>query len=92
MPQETLQAQAAQLAASRKGRTMNARRPDANDVLRQLVDTVEATGGVGRDAKGYFYPLADPDGTDLGEVYVLACQALGREPRIQDGRDAEDAG
>ena len=54
--------------------------PAAEDVLRRLVDTVETTGGVARDKKGWYYPIADEEWIDLGEVYVLACRLLGKEP------------
>jgi hypothetical protein len=48
-------------------------------VLGQFVQTVDATGGVFRDESGCHAPLADPDWIDLGEAYVEACAALGRD-------------
>lgn len=61
--------------------------------LRQLIDTIEATGGLLRDEHGQPRPLADEDWIDLGEAYLGACRALGREPMIQESHeDDDDAG
>ena len=49
------------------------------NVLLNLVDAVDATGGVVTDDHGYIVPVADPDWIDLGAVYADACQVLGRE-------------
>jgi hypothetical protein len=55
---------------------------NAKDVLRKLVDTIEATGGVTHDRKGLYRPAGDEDWVDLGDVYVQACRALGKEPMV----------
>lgn len=52
----------------------------AKKALENFVQCVEATGGVVRDKKGYVAPVADQDWIDLGDSYLLACQALGRTP------------
>lgn len=54
----------------------------AIDALTLLVATVNQTGGMlhGEDA-----PAGDPDWVDLGTAYLLACEALGREPKYGDG-------
>lgn len=49
-------------------------------VIERFVDTIEATGGIERDHKGYEVPHADPDWIDLGEAYIFACDVIGREP------------
>lgn len=51
-------------------------------VLEQLVSTVEDTGGVYHDKKGLYQPLGDREWIDLGDIYVQACRALGREPKL----------
>jgi hypothetical protein len=51
-----------------------------------FVEAVEATGGVLIDHQGLACPVADPDWIDLGEAYLHACRALGREP-VQADRD-----
>jgi len=53
----------------------------ASKVLASLADTIDATGGVVRDRKGHIVPVADEDWVDLGDVYLQACAALGREPK-----------
>jgi hypothetical protein len=58
-------------------------------VCRDLVETVNATGGVFRDRKGYVRPHGDPDWIDLGETYNLACKALGVEPQLRDPDEDE---
>lgn len=54
--------------------------------LTALCDTIESTGGLVRGDSGLLAPAGDEDWIDLGEAYVLACRALGREPMI----DAEE--
>jgi hypothetical protein len=55
----------------------------AVQALRDFVLTVEVTGGIFTDveAGGVVAPYADPDWCDVGEAYLLACTALGRQPR-----------
>ena len=48
--------------------------------LRSLIDTVNVTGGVIRDAEGFVSPAVDPEWTDLGSAYIEACEALGEDP------------
>lgn len=45
-----------------------------------LIDTINATGGIGRDLK----PAADPTWIDLGLAYIQACEELGVEPKYDD--------
>ena len=66
------------------------------DLLRaalwNLVSTIEATGGVVEDQYGNTTPKADHDWIDLGEAYLTACQALGREPVVEKSdEDPEDS-
>ena len=58
--------------------------------LCQFVQTVDATGGVFRDESGCHAPLADPEWIDLGEAYVQACAALGRDIILAQGPGADD--
>ena len=68
------------------------RKKDATDTdaakikgaLLQFVDCVDATGGVSKDGKGYTVPVADGEWIDLGEAYLAACVALGREPKVAE--------
>ncbi len=50
------------------------------NALAEFCDTIEDTGGVKKDDKGYHVPVADEDWIDLGEAYMRACDALGRKP------------
>ena len=54
----------------------------ARDALQAFVSTVEATGGVEED-NGIYTPVADSEWIDLGDAYVAACRALGREPKVR---------
>lgn len=56
--------------------------------LTLFVRTIESTGGVFTDRKGYTAPVVDPEWTDLGDAYDAACVALGRERVIGDNPDA----
>lgn len=59
--------------------------------LQALVDTINATGGVEQAIE--VTPAADPEWVDLGEAYLLACAALGVEPKVHvlpSGRTPED--
>ena len=67
----------------------------ALQALRDFVLTVEVTGGIFTDvdAGGVVAPRADLDWCDLGDAYLLACTALGREPvwdRREENADDED--
>lgn len=55
--------------------------------LRELVDTVECTGGLVREpaAVSGYAPAADPDWWDLTDAYLAACAALGRVPDLREG-------
>jgi hypothetical protein len=72
--------------------------------LEAFIGTIEATGGCVRperrtinldgqeivEFEGHLpVPAADEDWPDLAAAYILACQALGRQPMVQ-GPDAED--
>lgn len=60
-------------------------------VLEALVQTIEDTGGVVHDRKGLYQPLGDREWIDLGDVYVQACRAIGRQPKlVEDDEDGED--
>ena len=51
-------------------------------VLNNLVQTIDVTGGVVKGLNGYFYPAADEDWSDLGDVYMSACTALEIDPKV----------
>jgi hypothetical protein len=55
--------------------------------LESFIGAIEATGGVVIDHKGLACPVADPDWIDLGDAYLQACRALGREPGQTDEED-----
>lgn len=56
---------------------------EAKKALVALVDTIDATGGIKRDRKGYTVPVCAEEWIDLGEAYELACVALGRELKFE---------
>jgi hypothetical protein len=56
--------------------------------LLDFVEIIERAGGVYVDNSGIWHPIGDPIWTDLGDTYRLACQELGREPKIVDEDDA----
>jgi hypothetical protein len=60
------------------------RRAAVETALLEFVDAIEVTGGVMRDplAPERFVPVADEDWIDLGEVYLSACLALGKKPKV----------
>ncbi len=65
-------------------------RPDAvREALHGFIETIEAVGGCLRDGGDTVAPAGDPDWLDLADVYLRACRAMGREPRIRD-RDADE--
>jgi hypothetical protein len=53
-------------------------------VMTDLVDTIECTGGLIRNEDGTVAPVADPDWTDMGTIYLKACAALRRSPLYQE--------
>jgi hypothetical protein len=64
----------------------------AVQALRDFVLTVEVTGGIFTDvdAGGVVAPYADPDWCDVGEAYLLACTALGRQPVWDRSKENEN--
>lgn len=58
--------------------------------LRDLVRTIDATGGVVRFNNGLHAPNADLDWIDLGEVYIAACRDHGIEPLVRRATPAEN--
>jgi hypothetical protein len=52
--------------------------------LESFIGTIEATGGIYRDRKGWACPVGDPEWIDLGEAYLQACRALKREVLVAD--------
>jgi hypothetical protein len=64
--------------------------PDAvREALHGFIETIEAAGGCLRDEGDTVVPAGDPDWLDLADVYLRACRAMGREPRIRD-QDADE--
>ena len=66
--------------------------PTWNDVetsVRQIIDTVQATGGLVRTPDGLHAPVADPDWIDLGECVLNLAQILGIQLDIEE-TDARD--
>ena len=61
---------------------MAKKRDDKTMALISFCDTVEAAGGVERDEMGLYAPVGDPDWVNLGEVYLDACLALDRLPKL----------
>lgn len=59
--------------------------------LTKFCETIEITGGVRRTRKGHYEPVGDPSWIDLGDAYIEACGALGREPSI-DACECEECG
>ena len=62
----------------------------ASRALRQLVKTVNSTGGVLRLPNGCVVPKADEDWIDLGDVYLQACKELNVKPVIDVETDPLD--
>ena len=60
------------------------------NALENFIGTVEATGGVLLDEEGHYVPVADPQWMDLGDAYLLACEALQRQPTIVATSDREE--
>lgn len=58
------------------------------NALRAFVAVIDSTGGVEEDDKGYPVPVADTEWIDLGAAYVVACEALGVQPKGLGSGDA----
>ncbi len=59
-------------------------------VVEELVKDIEDTGGIDRNLVDKVHPHADHDWGDLAITYLHACEALGREPLINEpGTDAD---
>lgn len=56
------------------------------DVVTDLIETVEAVGGVFYDRRGQPRPYGDPHWVDLGLAYVKACDTLKREVKLAETR------
>lgn len=69
-------------------------RPESDALFRrlaeQLVDAIDATGGVTYDNAGQPAPQADPDWIDLGHLYLEACIALGRPAQLDTPTENDD--
>jgi hypothetical protein len=57
--------------------------------LEEFADCIDATSGIYSE-NGLYYPVADPEWSDLATAYIHACEALGREPMVQTPEE-EDA-
>lgn len=57
-------------------------------VLKQFINTIEATGGLVKFPNGDLAPCADHDWIDLADAYVAACEALGMNPIIGEDQTA----
>jgi hypothetical protein len=67
---------------TRGDKALAGRKTFGDRALWKLIDAIEATGGVRRDEKGFMAPVADGDWIDLGEAYLMACEAVGKEPKV----------
>lgn len=54
------------------------------DALKMFCEDIDSTGGVAMNAKGYYYPLGDPDWLNIADSYIQACRALGRKPFVRE--------
>ena len=59
-------------------------RGKARDALAAFVHTIEATGGALGREDGTTVPACDEEWVDLGEAYLLACEALGWAPEVRN--------
>src|SRR6202035_737512 len=61
------------------------------DAASGFFEAIESVGGVIQKRPGSFVPASEPDRIGLGNAYVDACVAFGREPLIveepNDGND-----
>lgn len=62
----------------------------AEDAAEDFFDAIESTGGVTKEKKGWYVPIADKDWIDLGEAYVNVCAEFGREPMVDQDDDEEN--
>lgn len=51
-------------------------------VLREFIDAIEVTGGVIQQENGICYPVADPEWSDLANIYLRACEVAGTQPMV----------
>jgi hypothetical protein len=54
----------------------------ALEALEELIDTINATGGVFMDSQGVVCPKGDKEWYDLGTAYLKACTVLKRRPKL----------
>jgi len=57
---------------------------DPKEALAEFVVTINTLGGVFLANDGAHRPVGDPDWSDLGRAYMLACKALGEDPLISE--------
>ena len=62
--------------------------PTEQDAADLLIEAIEASGGITRIEKGLYAPVADPDWTDLAQVYLVACAEKCVEPLFADAADS----
>jgi hypothetical protein len=55
--------------------------------LHAFIERIKATGGCLRDKGGEVAPVGDPDWTDLADVCLRVCAALGQTPLIAELED-----
>lgn len=62
---------------------MAKRKPTCKAILQGFITTIDRTGGVVENVNGTFEPVAaDREWTDLGELYMLACEVLDLSPIV----------
>jgi hypothetical protein len=61
-----------------------------SDVADGLIELINATGGITRVGVEIYAPVADPDWTDLGALYIAACAEKCEEPLLDVGDFFED--
>lgn len=61
----------------------------AEAVLLDLVNVIEAAGGVIKDETSPFgcAPVGDPGWSDLGDVYLEACKVFKRDPKFVEAEE-----
>lgn len=57
----------------------------------ELASVIHITGGIMTRSDGCKAPVGDPGWSDLAEVYLLACEALGYEPQYAPGSEPDPA-
>jgi hypothetical protein len=60
--------------------------PTQRDAVDQFIEAINATGGITK-LEGFYAPVADPDWTDLAEVYLVACTEKHVFPVLANGTD-----